>query len=110
MSTQTIRIVGGIEWFTLSLPSGGTETEPACARCGSSVGWNPCGNCDDGIVERPTFDDYAERDPKIVSCDWCSGAGGSYHCLSSRDYCEANPIQGREHIESTALRAEAWND
>lgn len=79
----------------------------SCARCGSSAESLPCGNCDDGIIEDDT-------DPlwgvEVHECDWCMGRGGSWHCISSPEWCEANPLPGKEGIESTALNSQAWRD
>lgn len=105
-------IVNGIEQFTIHREGWPDETDFQCARCGSSVEWLDCSNCDDGYSHHDCGEDsccclYPDNN---VRCDWCRGVGGSWHCVSPPEYCQAHPIKGREHIESTALRPEAWND
>lgn len=41
------------------------------------------------------------------SVEWLAGEP---HCLSSRAWCDAHQMPGREHIPSTALNPEAWRD
>lgn len=96
----------GIEWFKAE----DREWEAQCGRCGSSVGFLACCHCGgDGCVEVEDWEDcgYTDTDE---TCDFCKGTGGEWHCISTPDYCTANPIAGREHIESTAMKSEAWND
>jgi hypothetical protein len=104
------RIERGIEWFTIP---GDRGEDCQCARCGSSCAYLRCWNCDeDGYSAHDCGEDcccclYPENN---VVCDGCNGTGGSWHCVSGPEWCEANPLPGREHITSTALRAEAWRD
>lgn len=102
---STTRIEGGIEWYTINR-DGYDEEECQCARCGSSAGFARCCNCDEGWIE----DDDWQDPGRLYRCDWCRGTGGSWHCISPPYYCKAHPLPGREHIESTAMRAEAWQD
>jgi hypothetical protein len=109
------RNVGGIEWFAVR---GRHDEECQCARCGSSCAFLRCGNCggDDEALGSSCIDDLCHGgecihgDSGFIRCDWCHGAGGWWHCCSGPAWCEANPLPGREHITSTALRADAWND
>ena len=105
------RIEGGIEWYTADAgPMEEDLTEVcSCARCGSSVELRRCSNCDgDGEVCHASWDGCG--DGYYVRCIWCQGSGGSYHCISTPEYCHTYTIPGREGIESTALKSEAWYD
>lgn len=83
-------------------PSDGREWECQCGRCGSSVDFEECWNCGG---ERFSGHDCGEDcccclDPEEnVVCDVCRGRGGWDHCISSSEWCQANPIPGREHVE-----------
>lgn len=108
-STETpAEIRDGIEWW----PSGYGDGV-MCARCGGDAGWLSCANCGG---ERYSHHECGEdccccvNPEDNVLCDWCDGAGGSWHCRNTPEWCEANPLSGREHIQSTAMRSEAWND
>lgn len=89
-------------------PAPERDPECQCARCGSSAYWDECEFCGgEGAIT--TDDDcewcYGEGcDSCIRACGWCDEYGGWWRCLSGREWCEANPLPGREHIESTALR------
>jgi hypothetical protein len=104
------RIENGIEWYRTGR---GDEEDCQCARCGSSAEYAPCGNCGgDGYDGHDCGEDCCPclfPDENVV-CDWCRGRGGAYHCLSSPEWCNANPMAGREGIESTALNAQAWSE
>jgi hypothetical protein len=103
--TETTRIVGGIEWFRIP----GEESDDCqCARCGSSCAFASCWNCRDGEVERDLWDGCGE--PYFVTCEWCNGAGGGWHCISGPEWCDAHPLPNRDHIATTALTPEAWRD
>lgn len=112
---QPTRIEGGIEWYDYQASYPGedgklidyTETECQCARCGSSAAFDRCDNCDDGQCED---DDWQNYEGYTYTCHWCRGRGGSWHCISSPEWCKEHPLPGREHIESTAMRPEAWQD
>ena len=69
-----------------------------CARCGSSLEFEICDACGgDGVVEE---EDYEMCDTFYERCPMCDGKVGLACCLSSDEYCDDNPIEGREHIES----------
>lgn len=83
-------------------------TEAQCARCGSSVEWVECYNCDeDGFACHDCGEDCcccADPEPN-VACDICEGAGGWWRCMSSPEWCEAHPQSGRESVERGAVEA-----
>lgn len=88
-ATRATKIKNGVEFFRV----GGHE-DCQCARCGSSCFFVDCGNCGgEGEVED---DDWQSWD-EYHRCDWCLGTGGWYRCVSSADWCEANPMAGREN-------------
>lgn len=85
------RIKDGVEWFATPV---GDECQ--CARCGSSCDYDECEACaGEGRTE------YDDDDYGIVyrTCSDCAGKAGWWRCLSTRDYCRANPMPGREGIE-----------
>lgn len=79
-------------------PRDGNEWECQCARCGSSADWRECGECEDGYREEDFGDDVVS-DMDFVKCEFCEGHGGDYWCRSPKEWCEANPVDGREKIE-----------
>lgn len=74
----------------------GLEIDCQCARCGSSMDFHRCEewNCDDGVVDSDDDDYELARRP----CGTCRGRGGWHRCLSSPEWCEANPLPGREQV------------
>jgi len=95
-------------------PRDGNEWDCQCARCGSSAEWYDCEECDDGFVEEDWGDDVV---PEMhdVPCEFCGGYGGYYRCLSSPEWCQANPLTCREwvkrgQIEWSLIRASEDND
>lgn len=99
----------GIEWFTIRRPDGQIDEDCQCARCGSSCEWVQCRNCNgDGFVPVDSPEGWDEGDEE--PCLECQSCGGRWHCISSPEFCQANPIPGREWVESTAMNAEAWRD
>ena len=69
--------------------------ECCCARCGSSCGSDGCDTCgNDGFI---TDDDteWGESE-EFLRCPECLGNPVRYFCLSSAEWCEANPLPGRE--------------
>lgn len=76
----------------------GFTWENMCARCGSSLHYEHCTAlfCD--------FEaDPGDEDGDYGPCDECGGKGGWYVCLSSAAWCEANPLEGREHYPRGSL-------
>lgn len=78
------------------------EIDCQCARCGSSMDYVDCHNCGgDGLTGHDCGEDcccclYPEDN---VECDICDGDGGWHRCMSSPDWCEANPLEGRENVK-----------
>jgi hypothetical protein len=94
------KIVAGIEYFWV-----GDEEDSQCARCGSSTYAVGCWNCGgEGFLEDE--DDW-EGDPDGRRCDICGGDGGWQRCCSSREFCDAHPMPGREAIKSSARDSES---
>ena len=84
-------------------PNDGRRYECQCARCGSSIFWDECEACaGEGVSGHDCGEDSCccEDPEENVWCDYCRGQGGFYHCLSSHAWCKANPLPGREHVES----------
>ena len=76
------------------------QVEYQCARCGSSLDFVECGNCDDGFTGHDCGEDSCCcADPcNNVVCDICHGATVLPRCASSKEWCDANPLKGREHM------------
>ncbi len=78
----------------------GLDIECQCARCGSSVETERCNSCEDGFDGHDCGEDccpclYPEDN---IPCDYCRGKGVFHTCQSSPEWCEANPMHGRENI------------
>lgn len=78
----------------------GCEIDCQCARCGSSVYSEHCDQCEDGFDGHECGEDccmcrYPEDN---VPCQYCDGTGFWRRCMSSPEWCEANPLPGRENI------------
>lgn len=74
------------------------EWENQCARCGSSVDWEQCFDCwGDGYLYDEA--DYYEDWYQTGVCHNCRGEGGWWFCVSKSDWCEANPLEGREKMK-----------
>jgi hypothetical protein len=70
------------------------ESFDQCARCGSSMSVEDCEWCPaTGWYATAT---WGEFDP---GCEKCHGTGITRWCLSSAEWCEANPLPGRENVE-----------
>jgi len=81
------------EWYAIS----GIEIDCQCARCGGYMASERCGSCEDGFVDR------YEEDPlwyghELYKCSECDGAGHNQWCGNGADWCEANPMPGRENV------------
>lgn len=62
-----------------------TEYVNQCGRCGSSIHFTDCIDCDgSGFID-------------IFMCLECDGDGFIAFCLSSQEWCEANPLPGRDN-------------
>lgn len=87
------------------------DTECQCARCGSSVARVRCDAC--GGSGRTEPGELQQEDPlrydedDTEPCHDCSGAGGWWKCESSIEWCEANPLPGREDVASGGECVEA---
>lgn len=85
-----------------SPPADGRDWEPQCARCGSSVGHETCFECGgDGCSHHDCGDDSCccHNPEKNVQCDTCEGEGRWWLCLSGSEFCQKNPLPGREDIK-----------
>ncbi len=77
-------------------PNDGRDWECQCARCGSSMSFQECDNCDgNGEIE----DDDWQADDEYYTCGWCGGDGGAWVCLSSPDWCDSHPNEGRADVK-----------
>jgi hypothetical protein len=78
----------------------GEEIYCRCARCGSSVDHRHCDYCEDGFDGHDCGEDCCccEFPEQNVPCDVCGGTGVWHDCMSSPDWCEANPLPGREDV------------
>lgn len=94
-------------------PQDGHNWECQCARCGSSVLFEDCTNCGgSGLRGHDCIDDTCCcLDPEEnVECDVCDGQGGWYTCLSSREFCNANPLPGRENVKRGQIEWFRWDE
>lgn len=92
MSTERISVIAAHPTPEMYAP--GLEIDCCCARCGSSIYSEPCGECEDG------FDGHPEEN---VTCQYCDGTGVWHQCISSAEWCQANPLPGREDVERGAI-------
>lgn len=83
-------------------PRDGREWDCQCARCGSSIMFEDCDNCGgEGYSGHDCGEDCcccADPDDNVV-CSWCGGEGAHAVCCSSAEWCEANPVAGREGVK-----------
>lgn len=77
--------------------SEGLEIDCQCARCGSSCDSDRCNECEDGSVW-DAWGYYDEGGP-AYTCPACRGDYVTHRCLSSPEWCEANPQPGRESVK-----------
>jgi hypothetical protein len=80
-------------------PRDGRDWECQCARCGSSMYSEECGQCDDGLTpigelyeQDPLWYDEDAQEP----CSQCGGEGSWMLCMSTAEWCESHPLAGRE--------------
>lgn len=81
------------------------EIDCQCSRCGSSASSEFCDQCEDGFDGHDCGEDcccclYPEED---VPCQYCDGEGVFHRCMSSPEWCEGNPLPGREEIKRGAI-------
>lgn len=72
-------------------PNDGRDWDNQCARCGSSVHRVRCESCGG----EGDFNDDEYDGEGFTTCETCNGAGGWWICLSSEEFCNANPAPGR---------------
>ena len=78
-------------------PRDGRTWDCQCARCGSSCYFVDCDNCSgEGWIED---EDWQADEGDGWDCEWCRGSGGHWACVSSPEYCEANPCEGRGELK-----------
>jgi hypothetical protein len=77
----------------------GDDWECQCARCGSSIQFDPCASCGgDGWTEPG---ELYEQDPlwydqnDTEACPDCDGEGSFAICISSRRWCQTHASVGR---------------
>lgn len=66
-------------------PNDGRGWDGQCARCGSSMSFEPCEMCD-------------HEDWEACRCDFCDGTCAFEFCLSSAEWCHENPLNGRHDV------------
>lgn len=84
-------------------PQDGREWDAQCGRCGSSIDWVDCELCGgEGYSEHDCGDDTCccLEPENNLACASCGGAGGFNTCLSSREWCDDHPLEGRERVGS----------
>jgi hypothetical protein len=79
-------------------PADGRDWSPSCARCGGECKTWDCEECDDGFVEEDWGDDVV-AEIHDVPCETCDGHGFWWYCANTPEWCEANPLPGREGVE-----------
>ena len=87
-------------------PRDGGEWDCKCARCGSSADSQTCMQCcGDGYSGHDCGDDCCcclEPDDDVL-CGLCDGRGYWNRCLSSPEWCNANPLPGRESVQRGSI-------
>ncbi len=83
-------------------PCDRNEYECQCARCGSSCSDQRCFDCGgEGVNGHECGDDCcccADPEENML-CETCQGKGHWWSCLSSSEWCESNPLPGRDQIK-----------
>lgn len=79
----------------------GIEIDFQCARCGSSIESEHCDQCEDGFCDHDCGEDCCCcAEPELnVPCEYCDGTGVWRRCISLPEWCEANPLPGRENVQ-----------
>lgn len=96
-------LIQGSALFGELPPRDGKQYDCQCARCGSSIEWEQCCACGgEGITgpgelyeEDPLWYDIDDYEP----CHECDGHGSWGVCLSSPEWCNANPLPRREDVK-----------
>jgi hypothetical protein len=83
----------------------GLEIDCQCARCGSSMSTEHCQECEDGFDGHDCGEDCCccLHPEDNVECQYCRGTGVRHICLSSPEWCGANPLPGREDVQRGAI-------
>jgi DnaJ-class molecular chaperone len=67
-----------------------------CSHCGSSTTWETCWECGgDGFREADEDERFWTEHEEWIRCGWCDGTGGWSVCISSPEWCKANPKEAR---------------
>lgn len=80
------------------------DIDLCCARCGSDCDYTRC-DCNDGYDGHDCGEDCCpclEPEENVI-CETCNGAGGWNTCMSSPEWCKANPLPRRENVERGAI-------
>jgi hypothetical protein len=93
-------------------PDDGRKFECQCARCGSAVEFEFCTHCEDGFDGHDCGEDCCAclHPEENVVCQICEGEGGWRTCMSSADYCNANPLPGRADVPRGSIEWFAWDE
>lgn len=84
----------------LEAPKDGRKWDYQCARCGSSLIWERCCVCGgEGVEDVEDDENFWYESGTCVPCSQCNGQASFPCCLSSIEFCEMNPLAGREHIK-----------
>lgn len=83
----------------------GLEIDCQCARCGSSADGGSCPECEDGFDGHDCGEDCCAclNPEENVPCQYCDGTGVWHRCMSSPEWCEANPLPDRENVKRGAI-------
>lgn len=91
VTTRTIEIRDGIEWFEVVVDGMVTDTDCQCAVCGCSAVYVYCYSCG-GEGEHDETDDFEW--PGYHRCDTCKGKGGWWVC-GDAPCCKGTTRSGR---------------
>lgn len=83
----------------------GYEIDCQCARCGGMIETEHCDQCDGGFDGHECGEDCcacAFPEPNCV-CQSCDGTGLWRRCMNLPQYCEANPLPGRENMQRSTI-------
>lgn len=78
-----------------------TEYVNECGRCGSSIHFTECVDCDGaGVMYLGNEED---PDDTGYECPECEGDGFYAFCVSAGDWCQDHPRPGCEHVPSGTI-------